>query len=195
MKKLVSLISALTMCAVMVAPIASSATDDATKKIEAPEKSAEVTVDYSTPEDFIITISDSVTLGGDVTVSATKAHLAKGAKITVTAEENGTLKYVGGDETDTLAYTIKNKGESNVIADAESVKEEAVVFDVDLAEGAEAKYAGTYSGTATFTISVSEGVQTPPQQTTVSTEAKGAEGSTSTTTAIPTPPVEGGDNT
>lgn len=154
MKKLVSLISALTMCAVMAAPIASSAADQEIKN----EREADVKVVYTSPEDFIITIPDSVTANSPIKVSASKAHLEKGATMTVTTTTNsGTLKYEGGEDTDTIPYTITKVGDGVIVNDA-GVKSEAS-FTVNVDDD-DAVYAGTYSDTVSFEIAVSEGIQT-----------------------------------
>lgn len=161
MKKLVSLISALTMCAVMAAPIASSAageTSENNQKLET-KKSAGVTVEYTSPEYFIINIPASVTANSPIKVSASNVHIEKGATMTVTTKtESGTLIYDSTDGTgvgESLNYTITTEGDGVIVDDEGNSK--SASFSVNVTD--EAVYAGTYSNTVSFEIAVTDGIQ------------------------------------
>lgn len=153
MKKLFALLLAITMMATL------SVTAFATDYDTAGNKG--MTVTYSVSPAYTVTIPETVTIGADgteKTVSAEGVVVNKGEYVSVTlaADNNFTVKTTEGAE---LAYTVTANGEA-VAAGGEILAVNPkdgktgtanITFDID--ESA-IKYAGTYTGTATFTIAV-----------------------------------------
>lgn len=175
MKKLVSLISALTMCAVMVAPMASSAVDE--QETKKPEKTATITVDYTPEEAYIISIPDSVTVGENITVTASGACLPDYTVLMVSVEGSGELTYKDKDGMikDTLEYTIDlAEEEDNIVVSAGETEGEKI-FEVELDEKATPKYAETYTDTVTFTVEMTKVEEETPEEDTEPTSEEGTE--------------------
>ena len=119
------------------------------------------TVTYTVDPTYTVTIPETVTIGTDgteKTVSAEGVVVEKGKYVSVTLAENNnfTVKTIEGAE---LTYTV-TKGEETVAPGGEILAVNpqdsktgtaTITFDID--ESA-IKYAGTYTGTATFTVSV-----------------------------------------
>lgn len=155
MKKLFALILAITMMATL------SVTAFAADYDTAGDKGMNVT--YSVNPGYTVTIPETVTIGADgteKTVSAEGVVVNKGQYVSVTlaADNNFTVKTTEGAE---LTYTVTANGEA-VAAGAEVLAVNpkdgkngtaTVTFDID--ESA-IQYAGTYTGTATFTIAVKD---------------------------------------
>lgn len=121
------------------------------------------TVTYTVDPTYTVTIPETVTIGADgteKTVSAEGVVVEKGQYVSVTLAENNnfTVKTTEGAE---LTYTVTANGEDVAPGDellavnpADSAAGTATVtFDID--ESA-IKYAGTYTGTSTFTIAVKD---------------------------------------
>ena len=119
------------------------------------------TVTYSVAPTYTVTIPTDVTIDGNsTTISAENVVVEKGQYVSVTLAENNdfTVKTAEGAE---LAYTVTANGENVAPGDellavnpADSAAGTATVtFDID--ESA-IKYAGTYTGSATFTIAVKD---------------------------------------
>ena len=118
-------------------------------------------VTYSVNPGYTVTIPETVSIGADgaeKTVSAEDVVVEKGQYVSVTLAEhnNFTVHTTEGAE---LTYTITANGE-NIAAGGEILAVNpadgktgtaTVTFDID--ETA-IQYAGTYTGTATFTVSV-----------------------------------------
>ena len=118
-------------------------------------------ITYSVPEFYYVTIPTDVTIDGNsTTISAEDVVVEKGQYVSVTLAENNnfTVKTAEGAE---LTYTVTANGEA-VAAGGEILAVNpadgktgtaTVTFDID--ESA-IQYAGTYIGTATFTIAVKD---------------------------------------
>ena len=118
-------------------------------------------VTYTVDPTYTVTIPENVTIGTDgteKTVSAEGVVVEKGKYVSVTLAENNnfTVKTIEGAE---LTYTV-TKGEETVAPGGEILAVNpqdsktgtaTITFDID--ESA-IKYAGTYTGSATFTIAV-----------------------------------------
>ena len=155
MKKLFALLLAITMMATL------SVTAFAADYDTAGDKGMNVT--YSVAPAYTVTIPETVTIGADgteKTVSAEDVVVNKGQYVSVTLAENNTftVKTTEGAE---LPYTVTANGET-VAAGGEILAVNptdsktgtaTITFDID--ESA-IKYAGTYTGSATFTIAVKD---------------------------------------
>lgn len=155
MKKLFALLLAITMMATL------SVTAFAADYDTAGDKGMNVT--YSVAPAYTVTIPETVTIGAEgteKTVSAEDVVVEKGQYVSVTlaADNNFTVKTTEGAE---LTYTVTANG-ANVAAGGEILAVNPkdgksgtanITFDID--ESA-IQYAGTYTGTATFTIAVKD---------------------------------------
>ena len=153
MKKLLALILAITMMATL------SVTAFATDYDTAGNKGMNVT--YSVNPGYTVTIPETVTIGADgteATVSAENVVVNKGQYVSVTlaVDNNFTVTTTEGAE---LTYTVTANGKA-VTAGGEILAVNpadgktgtaTITFDID--ETA-IQYAGTYTGSATFTIAV-----------------------------------------
>ena len=122
-----------------------------------------MTVTYSVAPAYTVTIPETVTIGADgteKTVSAEDVVVNKGQYVSVTlaADNNFTVKTAEGAE---LTYTVTKDGQP-VAAGGEILAvnpadgktgSASVTFDIDEAA---IQYAGTYTGSATFTIAVKD---------------------------------------
>ena len=153
MKKLFALLLAITMMATL------SVTAFAADYDTTGDKGMNVT--YSVNPGYTVTIPETVTIGADgteKTVSAADVVVEKGQYVSVTLAENNnfTVKTTEGAE---LTYTVTANGETvapggEILAvnPADGKTGTAnITFDID--ETA-IQYAGTYTGTLTFTIAV-----------------------------------------
>ena len=155
MKKLFALLLAITMMATL------SVTAFAADYDTTGDKGMDVT--YSVEPGYTVTIPETVTIGADgteMTVSAEDVVVEKGQYVSVTlaAENNFTVTTAEGA---TLDYTVTANG-ANVAAGDEILAVNpadgktgtaTITFDID--ETA-IQYAGTYTGSATFTIAVKD---------------------------------------
>jgi hypothetical protein len=120
-----------------------------------------MTVTYSVAPTYTVTIPTDVTIDADgveATVSADNVVVNKGKYVSVSLDaENDFI--VKTEEGATLTYTVTANGEE-VAAGGEILAvnptdgksgSAAIIFDIDESE---IKYAGTYTGTATFTVAV-----------------------------------------
>ena len=153
MKKLFALLLAITMMATL------SVTAFAADYDTAGDKGMNVT--YSVAPAYTVTIPTDVTIDGNsTTISAEGVVVEKGQYVSVTlaADNNFTVKTAEGAE---LAYTVTANGDAVAAGDEIlAVNPEdgkngtaTVTFDVDETK---IQYAGTYTGTATFTIAVKD---------------------------------------
>ena len=153
MKKLFALLLAITMMATL------SVTAFAADYDTAGDKGMNVT--YSVNPGYTVTIPETVTIGADgteKTVSAADVVVEKGQYVSVTlaADNNFTVKTTEGAE---LTYTVTANGEA-VAAGGEILAVNpadgktgtaTITFDIDETK---IQYAGSYIGTATFTVAV-----------------------------------------
>ena len=153
MKKLFALLLAITMMATL------SVTAFAVDYDTTGDKG--MTVTYSVNPEYTVTIPTDVTIDGNsTTISAEGVVVEKGRYVSVTLAENNdfTVKTAEGAE---LAYTV-TKGDQLVSAGGEILAVNpadgktgtaTITFDIDEST---IQYAGTYTGTATFTIAVKD---------------------------------------
>ena len=159
MKKLFALLLAVVLMATL------SVTAFAADYDTAGDKGMNVT--YSVAPAYTVTIPETVTIGADgteKTVSAEDVVVNKGQYVSVTlaADNNFTVKTAEGAE---LAYTVTANGKA-VAAGGEILAVNpadgktgtaTVTFDIDEAA---IQYAGTYTGSAIFTIAVKDAPKT-----------------------------------
>ena len=151
MKKLFALLLAITMMATLSVTAFAADYDTTGDK--------EMTVTYSVAPAYTVTIPTDVTIDGNsTTISAEDVVVNKGQYVSVTlaADNNFTVKTTEGAE---LTYTVTANGE-NVAAGGEILavnpadgKTGAATITFDIDEST-IQYAGTYTGSATFTIAV-----------------------------------------
>ena len=155
MKKLFALLLAITMMATL------SVTAFAAEYDTEGDKGMNVT--YSVNPGYTVTIPPTVTIGENGTtaeVSAADVVVEKGKYVSVTLAADNNFTVTSGEGA-TLTYTV-TKGEETVAAGGEILAVNPadgktgsanITFDID--ESA-IKYAGTYTGSATFTIAVKD---------------------------------------
>ena len=157
MKKLFALILTVCLLATMSVTAFAAVDQDST------DPNGSMNVTYSVAPAYTVTIPETVTIGADgteKTVSAADVVVNKGQYVSVTlaADNNFTVKTAEGAE---LTYTVTANGE-NVAAGGEilavnpadsATGTATVTFDIDETK---IQYAGTYTGTATFTIAVKD---------------------------------------
>ena len=153
MKKLFALLLAITMMATLSVTAFAADYDTTGDK--------GMTVTYSVEPGYTVTIPTDVTIDGhSTTISAEDVVVNKGQYVSVTlaADNNFTVKTTEGAE---LTYTVTANGE-NVAAGGEILAVNpadgktgtaTITFDIDESD---IKYAGTYTGSATFTIAVKD---------------------------------------
>ena len=153
MKKLFAILLAVALVATMSVTAFAADYDTAGDK--------GMTVTYSVDPAYTVTIPTDVTIDGNsTTISAGGVVVEKGQYVSVTLAENNdfTVKTAEGAE---LAYTV-TKGDQLVSAGGEILAVNpadgktgtaTITFDIDEST---IQYAGTYTGTATFTIAVKD---------------------------------------
>ena len=153
MKKLFALILAITVVATLSVTAFAADYDTTGDK--------EMTVTYSVAPAYTVTIPTDVTIDGhSTTISAEDVVVNKGQYVSVTlaADNNFIVKTAEGAK---LAYTVTANGEA-VAAGGEVLAVNpadgktgtaTITFDIDESD---IKYAGTYTGSATFTIAVKD---------------------------------------
>ena len=155
MKKLFALILAITVMATL------SVTAFATDYDTTGDKG--MTVTYSVAPAYTVTIPPTITIGTSGTsaeISAADVVVEKGQYVSVTLAENNNFTVTSGEGA-TLTYTV-TKDSQPVAAGGEVLAVNptdgktgtaTITFDID--ESA-IQYAGTYTGSATFTIAVKD---------------------------------------
>ena len=153
MKKLFALLLAITMMATL------SLTAFAADYNTTGNKGMNVT--YSVPEFYYVTIPTDVTIDGNsTTISAEDVVVEKGRYVSVTLAYNNNFTVTSGEGA-TLTYTVTKDGQPVAAggeilavnpADGKSGTAN-ITFDIDEAA---IQYAGTYTGSATFTIAVKD---------------------------------------
>jgi hypothetical protein len=158
MKKLFAILLAFALMATM--SVTAFAADNTFNYDENPQSNG-TTVTYSVEPGYTVTIPTDVTIDGNsTTISAEDVVVEKGQYVSVTlaADNNFTVKTTEGAE---LPYTVTANGE-NIAAGSEILAVNPqdgkngtanITFDID--ESA-IRYAGTYTGTATFTVAVKQ---------------------------------------
>ena len=151
MKKLFALLLAITMMATLSVTAFAADYDTTGDK--------GMTVTYSVEPGYTVTIPTDVTIDGNsTTISAEGVVVEKGQYVSVTLAENNDFTVTSGEGA-TLTYTV-TKGNQPVSAGGEilavnpadsAAGTATITFDIDEST---IQYAGTYTGTATFTIAV-----------------------------------------
>ena len=153
MKKLFALLLAITMMATL------SVTAFAADYDTTGDKGMDVT--YSVNPGYTVTIPETVTIGADgteKTVSAADVVVEKGQYVSVTLAADNNFTVTSGEGA-TLTYTVTKGGQPVAAGDEILAVNPAdgktgsatVTFAIDESD---IKYAGTYTGSATFTIAV-----------------------------------------
>ena len=153
MKKLFALLLAITMLATM------SVTAFAAVDQDSQDLNGSMSVTYTVAPTFTVTIPASVTLGENATISAEYVVVPKGKQVEVSlTDANGFV--VTSAEGAELTYTVKNGGAA--VAEGDTV---LAVNPKDGKTGSTPlsfvapetiQYAGTYTGTVTFTVAVKD---------------------------------------
>ena len=158
MKKLFALILTVAMIATMSVTAFAATVDQGST-----DPNGSMNVTYSVAPAYTVTIPETVTIGAEgteKTVSAEGVVVKKGQYVSVTlaADNNFTVKTTEGAE---LTYTVTANGE-NVAPGGEILAVNpadgktgtaTITFDIDETK---IQYAGTYTGSATFTIDVKD---------------------------------------
>ena len=158
MKKLFALILTVAMIATMSVTAFAATVDQGST-----DPNGSMNVTYSVAPAYTVTIPETVTIGAEgteKTVSAEGVVVEKGQYVSVTLAENNnfTVKTTEGAE---LPYTVTANGEA-VAAGGEILAVNptdgktgtaTITFDIDETK---IQYAGTYTGSATFTIAVKD---------------------------------------
>lgn len=131
------------------------------------ESSTQIT--YTVDPSYTVTIPSSVTLGNHVAISAENVRVAKNSRMVVRltginateqepdGEEEFTVKTVEGAS---LAYNVKANGsaikkdDTVLVVDPSKGDSGSAALSFELADDSDIQYAGEYSGSVTFTISV-----------------------------------------
>ena len=157
MKKLFAMLLAITMMATL------SVTAFAADYDTTGDKGMNVT--YSVPEFYYVTIPTDVTIDGNsTTISAEDVVVEKGQYVSVTLADDNNFTVTSGEGA-TLTYTVTKDGENVAAGDEILAVNPAdgktgtatITFDIDETK---IQYAGTYTGSATFTIAVKDAPKT-----------------------------------
>lgn len=156
MKKLLSFTLALVM---MLSATVTAFAADTTITMDSESNSADTSITYNVDPAYTVTIPATVTLGDTATVKVENTMLKKGdevnVKLTGTSEADDTFKVTTAQGAE-LTYTVKdgdtviNVGDT-VLQCASQVNGTA---DLLFTAPTSVQYAGTYTGTVTFTVSV-----------------------------------------
>ena len=154
MKKLFALILAIALMATMSVSAFAADYDTAGDK--------DMTVTYSVAPAYTVTIPETVTIGANgtsATVSAADVVVNKGQYVSVTLASDNNFTVTSGEGA-TLTYTV-TKGGQPVAAGDEILAVNPASADngsteITFAINDEIQYAGTYTGSATFTIAVKD---------------------------------------
>ena len=128
-------------------------------------KTGGTTVNYTVDPAYTVVIPESVTLGDTAVTEQIKIYgatendnvvIGKGQKVNVALTESANDFNVANTDGDTIAYTVNDK---NAVADLTTVAECTVDdgkkdTDITFAKTGTAAYAGTYTDTLTFTVSL-----------------------------------------
>lgn len=154
MKKLLSFTLALVMMlSVSVTAFAGTVDQDSI------DKTGDTSITYNVAPAYTVTIPATVELGGTATVKVENTMLKKGdevnVKLTGTSEADDTFKVTTAQGAE-LTYTVKKSDTVINVGDTVISCASQVSNQVDLLFTAptSVQYAGDYSGTVTFTVSV-----------------------------------------
>ena len=153
MKKLLALILAIAL--LLSLSVTAFATDYNT------EGEKGTTVTYTVAPAYTVTIPQNVTIDGNATtISAENVVVEKGRYVSVTLADSNDFT-VATEQGATLTYTVTANGENIAAGDEilavnptdSATGTATVTFDIDESD---IKYAGTYTGTATFTVALKD---------------------------------------
>lgn len=151
MKKYLALILAI----MMMATVSMSAVA-VTINEKSNDQSGSTSITYEVAPSYTVTIPTEVTLGKEIEVSAEKVVVEKGkaVKVKIDSYSNFELKTAEGA---TINYTVKNGNtEVNAGDTILTVATDSGSVTLGFVAPATVTYAGTYTGTITFTISVEQ---------------------------------------
>lgn len=153
MKKLFTILLAV----MMMATVSTTAFAEEIK-LDTENKTGDVTIEYTQSESYVVIIPDSMTVGTDKTVEADNIVIGYGKQLTVSvsSKNNWTLK----NNDDSLKYTLKigdtAASTNNTVLTAVSGDTVSKTLSATLDDDQSAKYAGNYTDTLTFTVSVND---------------------------------------
>ena len=156
MKKFLAvLISALTMITMSITVFATQINQDSNLQ------TGDTTITYTVAPSYTVTIPATVSLGETATISAEGVILNKGEQVIVrltgTSDESNAFKIPTAQGAE-LTYTVKNGentvavGDTVLVVNADAATESSTTLSFSTPENVQ--FAGTYSGTVTFEVSV-----------------------------------------
>lgn len=163
MKKLLTLLltAALATAAATTAFADDTTISAGTDGKPSPTAAPQMNVTYTVQPSYTVTIPASVTLGQKATVSASNVKIGKNqhlnVKLTGTSGANNAFTVKAGDEV--LTYKVK-KGNADIAVGGEVLKVNTdtpandLSAELSFVAPSSATYAGDYTGTVTFTVSV-----------------------------------------
>ena len=121
-------------------------------------------VTYTVSPSYTVTIPEKVTLGQTVTISAEDVRVAKGSRVEVslTGINNGDSQFtLSTAEGESITYTVQDASRQTVAINDTVLAVDPQISDKGSAEltffaPTDITYAGTYTGTVTFTVSVKD---------------------------------------
>ena len=153
MKKVFAVILAVAMLASL------SVTAFAAVDQDSADPNGAMNVTYTVAPTFTVTIPASVTLGGDATISAENVVVPKGKRVEVSIAEANGFKATTPEGAE-ITYTVKNgetavtEGETVLTVNPKDGKTGSTTLSFVAPETIQ--YAGTYTGTVTFTVAVKD---------------------------------------
>ena len=156
MKKFLAvLISALTMITMSITVFATQINQDSNLQ------TGDTTITYTVAPSYTVTIPATVSLGETATISAEGVILNKGEQVIVrltgTSDESNAFKITTAQGAE-LTYTVKNGentvavGDTVLVVNADAATDSSTTLSFSTPENVQ--FAGTYSGTVTFEVSV-----------------------------------------
>ncbi|HJD22698.1 MAG TPA: hypothetical protein H9694_00970, partial [Firmicutes bacterium] len=119
-------------------------------------------VTYTVSPSYTVTIPEKVTLGGTAAISAEDVRVAKGSRVEVAltgTSGTGNAFTLESEEGAAITYTVQDASKQAVAINDTVLAVDPQISDKGSAEltffaPADIAYAGTYTGTVTFTVSV-----------------------------------------
>ena len=123
-----------------------------------PARKLTVTAQYTNAQSYTVTIPASVELGNTAKIQAEDVNVVSGSQLVVRLSNANGLKLTTPEGAEQL-YTIKNGGNSiqendAVLTVAGGTADNSGTVSLDFAPDGEPKYAGVYTGTVMFSVSV-----------------------------------------
>ena len=128
------------------------------------EDNRTVTIEYVSAPSYTVTIPEKVTLGQTVTISAEDVRVAKGSQVEVSLTGTsgaGNAFTLESKEGAAINYTVQDASKQTVAINDTVLAVDPQISDKGSAEltffaPTDITYAGTYTGTVTFTVSVKD---------------------------------------